>query len=70
MNLRFKPTSVQTVNNPATDKTAFLWFHSIECDVGIVIEPDGINKIISCLNEVKEKITTRKEFFGSIKVIE
>jgi hypothetical protein len=55
------------INNESTDNTAFLWFHSIECDVGIVITEKDIPKIISCLKEITYKMNTKEKYFGEIK---
>lgn len=61
MNLRFKPTSIQGIINPATKDTAFLWFHSIEVDVGIVIESADIIKIRETLNEIENEILKKNK---------
>ena len=60
MNLRFKPTAVQAVDNPAAD-TVFLWFHSVEVDVGIVVEKEDIQKIKDCCVEMEEMFKKVKE---------
>lgn len=69
MNIRYKPTSIQAINNPATSKTGFLWFHSIEVDVGIVIEKEDIQPIIDSLKELDTFIITKARKFGKVKVI-
>ncbi len=69
MNLRFTPSSIQTVNNTTNRNTAFLWFASEEIDVGVVITKKDLNKIRKCLNEVEAVINSDKEFHGNIEVI-
>ena len=60
MNIRYKPTFIQVIDNPATKDTAFLWFHSIEVDAGIVIGEEEIARLKECCNELEELFLKKK----------
>lgn len=73
MNLRFKPSSIQTINNPtnrSSNGSAFLWFNSWDVSVGVVIEKEDLDRIRRCLDEIEPHIDKDKTYIGKIEVVE
>lgn len=56
MNLRFTPTSITGEKNPATNSTGFIWFNSVEIDIGVVVDVERLDIIIRECNKLKKEL--------------